>query len=296
VAGKRVRTETAIARGTFSVGAAAVEFATQIFGDSLAGRTVLVLGAGKMSEVTTRHLAERGSPSVLVANRTFERAQQLAEQFGGCAHRYEDLPTVLAAADIVICSTAAPHPVVTRAMLKDVMRVRRNRELFLIDIAVPRDVEDSVADLDNVYVCNIDDLSQIVAGARESRAAEIDRARAIVDEGVAEYLRWWRSLEVAPLIVAVREKLAATRLAELARLRSRLQGLSDKEWRVIEAGFEALTNKIAHPASLAIKSHAQDSADPGYLDAIRNAFGLAQAEAVQAAEAPELAKPTEVET
>jgi len=296
VAGKRARTETGIARGTFSVGAAAVEFATQIFGESLAGRTVLVLGAGKMSEVTARHLAERGAPSMLVANRTFERAQHLAEQFGGCAYRYEELPKLLATSDIVICSTAAPHPVVTRALVKDAMRARRNRELFLIDIAVPRDVEGDVADLDNVYVCNIDDLSRIVAGARETRAAEIEHACALVDDAVAEYLRWWRSLEVAPLVVAVRDRLAATRLAEVARLRARLPGLSEKEWRLIEASFEALTNKIAHPATVAIKAQAQEGADPGSLDTIRKAFGLAEPAAERLpAPVAEPARPQEAE-
>ena len=272
VAGKRARSETGIARGSFSVGAAAVELATQIFGESLAGNTVLVLGAGKMSEVTARHLQARGAPAVLVANRTFEKAQQLAEQWGGRACHFDELPTSLLSADIVVCSTAAPHPVVTYKLIKDAMRARHNRPLFLIDIAVPRDVESQVDELDNVYLYNIDHLQQLVAGARQARASEVARAREIVEAGVVEYLRWQRSLHVSPLVVAVRQKLDAIRLGELARMRTRLPGLTEKEWRVIEAGMQGTTNKIAHTAIAAIKASA--GTDHAGLDGIRNAFGL----------------------
>lgn len=294
VAGKRARTETGIARGTFSVGAAAVELASQIFGESLAGHTVLVLGAGKMSEITARHLQSRGAPAVLVANRTYDKAVHLADQFGGEARHFDDLPEALLVADIVICSTAAPHPVVTRPIIERAMRARRNRPLYIIDIAVPRDVEEAVDKLGNVYLSNIDDLQHLVASARQTRAAEVDRARALIDDAVTEYLKWWRSLEVAPLIVAVREKLAAVRLAELAKLRARLPGLSDKEWRAIEAGFEAVTNKVAHPAIMTIKqgAHASDSA--AMFDTVRRAFGLDEAEAAEDRSADRARAPQEV--
>ncbi len=211
VVGKRARTETGIARGTFSVGAAAVKMATQIFGESLSGHTVLVLGAGKMSEVTARHLQAAGAPAVLVANRTYEKAEALAAQFGGQARRFDDLAQLLLTADIVVCSTAAPHPIVTRNLIKDVMRARRGRPLYLVDIAVPRDVEASVDSLENVYLYNIDHLQDLVAGARQARAGEIARAREIVEASVTEHLRWERSLDVAPLVVAVRQKLDAVR-------------------------------------------------------------------------------------
>lgn len=273
-AGKRARTETSIAQGSFSVGAAAVELATQIFGDSLAGHTVLVLGAGKMSEVTAKHLQARGAPAVLVANRTYEKAVQLAEQFGGRAERFDDLAKSLQSADIVVCSTAAPHPVVTRALIKDVMRARHNRPLFLIDIAVPRDVEGSVDELDNVYLYNIDHLQQLVAGSRKARESEVTRAREICAGHATEYLRWWRSLEVSPMIVAVREQLDSIRLAELSRLRSRMPGLSDKEWRQIEAAMQSVTNKIAHPVTQSIRSAALSEDSASKLDTIRSAFGL----------------------
>lgn len=266
--GKKARTETGIARGTFSVGAAAVELATQIFGDSLAGRTVLVLGAGKMSETTARHLLARGAPAIIVANRTFEKAQTVAARFGGTARRYQDLPELLTVADIVVCSTAAPHPVVTRAAVKDALRVRRGRPLFLVDIAVPRDVEDSVDSLENVYLYNIDHLQEFVAGSHAARQDEIERAASVVDGAVSEFLRWQGTLDAAPLIVAVRDKLEAVRAGEMARLRSRLPGLSDTEWQAVEAATQAMMGKVAHPAIVALKQNAEGR------DAVRQAFGV----------------------
>ena len=277
VAGKRTRTETGIARGTFSVGAAAVELATQIFGETLAGHTVLVLGAGKMSEVTARHLQARGAPAVLVANRTYEKAEALAARFGGSARRFDNLPQLLTQADIVVCSTAAPHPILTRALVHDALRVRRGRPLYVVDIAVPRDVEASVGALDNVFLYNIDDLQALVAGARTARGGEVLRAREIVEASVAEYGRWERSLEVAPLVVAVRQKLDTVRGEELARLRTRLPGLSEKEWRAVESAMSALTGKIAHPATAAIKAAPASEGGAAALDTIRRAFGVEEA-------------------
>lgn len=273
-AGKRARTETGIARGALSVGAAAVELATQIFGDSLAGNTVLVLGAGKMSEVTARHLQAKGAPTVLVANRTYDRAVHLAQQIGGQARHFDELSTALLSADIVICSTAAPHPVVTRELIRDAMRARHNRPLLLIDIAVPRDVESSVDSLPNVYLCNIDDLQQLVAGTRQSRAVEVQKAQEIVEYAVVEYLKWNRSLEVSPLIVAVRARLDAIRLEESSRMRTRLPGLSENEWKIIDAGMQAASNKVAHSAIQTIKSSAQSNDPNGILNTVRLAFGL----------------------
>ena len=272
--GKRTRTETGLARGTFSVGAAAVDLATQIFGESLAGYTVLVLGAGKMSEVTARHLQARGAPAVLVANRTYDKAVHLADRFGGRAEKFDEITRLLAQADIVVCSTSAPHPIVTRAMMQDVMRARRSRPLYLVDIAVPREVEASVDEMENVFLYNIDHLQELVAGARQTRAGEVTSAQAIVTQSVAEYARWERSLEVAPLVVAVRQKLDTVRQAEADRLRARLPDLSDKDWRTVEAALSSLTGKIAHPATVAIKAAGAGNDAPAALDTIRRAFGL----------------------
>jgi len=233
-----------------------------------------VLGAGKMSEVTARHLQARGAPAILVANRTYEKAVALAAQFGGQARRFDDLAQLLTAADIVVCSTAAPHPIVSRALIQDVMRARRGRPLYLVDIAVPRDVEASVDSLQNVYLYNIDHLQQLVAGARQSRSGEVARAHEIVDGAVREFLRWERSLDVAPLVVAVRQKLDSARQTEMARLRARLPHLSDKDWRAVEAAMASLTNKIAHPTTVAIKAAPESPDGAASLEAIRRAFGV----------------------
>lgn len=280
--GKRVRSETEISRGAFSVGAAAVELAVQIFGENLGSRTVLVLGAGKMSELTVRHLQSRGAPAVLVANRSFGRADELARQLGDTARamRFDDLPTALVTSDIVICSTAAPHPVLTRETAQQAMRARRNRALFLIDIAVPRDVESRVGDLENVYLFNIDDLNRVVEQAQKERAGEVAKAREIIEQCVGDYLAWRRSLEVTPLIVAVRQKLEAMRLEETAKLRTRTAHLSERDFRALEATLQSFANKVAHAATLAIKDAAHGAPDVSYeqLSAIRAAFGLDEPE------------------
>jgi glutamyl-tRNA reductase len=172
---KRVRTETGLGRGAFSVGHAAGALAQNIFGQ-LAGRTVLLLGAGEMSEATARHLHAAGATSVLVANRTFDRAVRLAETLNGRAIQYNEFPAYLQKADIVIASTAAPHPVVNRTLVKSVLRARRHRPLFLIDIAVPRDIEPDVGDLPDVFLYNIDDLRQVVETEEAERRGEAARA------------------------------------------------------------------------------------------------------------------------
>ncbi len=286
--GKSVRTQTGIGQGAFSIGSASVELATRIFGDTLAGKTVLVLGAGKMSELTARHLQSCGAPAVLVTNRTFERAQALAKQLGAgaAARRFDDLGQALLTSDIVICSTAAPHPIVTRDLIQTAMRARRNRPLFLIDIAVPRDVAPEVGDLPNVYLYNIDDLSAVVARDQAARHAESRRAEIIIDAAVAQFGQWRRSMEVAPLVTAVRERLDSLRLDEIARVRARLPHLSDHEMRVIAIALQSMSGKIAHEAIIAIKESASAETDGSYqrLDAIRSAFGLGAEHASATAE------------
>ena len=276
--GKRVRTETNIGHGAFSVGSAAVELASKIFGDSLTGKTVLVLGAGKMSELTARHLQSHGAPTVFVTNRTFDRAVSLARQLGegARAREFSELPAALLDSDIVICSTAAPHPVVTKMRIESAMRARKNRPLFLVDIAVPRDVEAAVGNLSNVYLYNIDDLSRIVDRDHIKRRGEVQRAEEIIDAEVAKYHAWRRSLEVVPLVTAVRERLDGLRLEELAKIRARLPQLSEHDLRVIEMALQSVTGKIAHSAITAIKDCTVNSDGSSYdrLDAIRLALGM----------------------
>jgi glutamyl-tRNA reductase len=253
---KRARTENDLGRGAFSVGHAAAELAETIFG-SLAGRTVLLLGAGEMSETTARHLTSAGAATVLVANRTFDRAARLAELLNGRAIPYEDFPTHLQRADIVIASTAAPQAIVHRTMIEGVMRQRRQRPLFLIDIAVPRDIETSVGDLDGVFLYNIDDLQQVVAEDIADRRTRASHAEAMVrEESFAFAARLRAQQSATPLVTEVRAKIHTIAEVELARLRQRLPNLSEDEWRAIVSTVQSIENKIAHDPTVKIKEFA----------------------------------------
>lgn len=279
---KRARTENDLGRGAFSVGHAAAELAETIFG-SLAGRTVLLLGAGVMSETTARHLTSAGAASVLVANRTFDRAARLAELLNGRAVPYEEFPTHLQRADIVIASTSAPHVVVHREMVEGVMRRRRQRPLFLIDIAVPRDIETSVGDIDGVFLYNIDDLQQVVAEDIAERRARAAHAEAMVREEAFSFASRLRAQQSAtPLVTEVRAKIHTIAEIELARLKQRLPHLSDDEWRAIVSTVQSIENKIAHDPTVKIKEFAAaaiDGAAPGEdaalkMETVREIFNL----------------------
>ncbi len=277
---KRARTETQLGRGAFSVGHAAAEMAESIFG-SLAGRSILILGAGDMSEATARHLAASGANSVLVANRTFDRAAHLAESLNGRAISYDAFPNHLAQADIVIASTAAPHTIVHKPMVADAVKSRRRRPLFLIDIAVPRDIDADVADLDGVYLYNIDDLRAVVDADSAERRQEAERAAAIVHNEAVTFSAWLRTQRAAaPLVSGVRAKMDTIKQEELQRLRQRLAHLSPEEWQVIEAAFTSTVNKIAHAPTVKIKDYAADGSEAAEnkLDTVREVFGLGAAE------------------
>jgi glutamyl-tRNA reductase len=189
---KQVRTETQITRGSTSVGSVAVDLAGKIFGD-LRGKKVMILGAGETSERVARSLVSRGVRTVIVANRTFERAAALADQIGGLAVHFDHWHTAFEEVDILICSTAAPHPIVTREKLEPILRMHRERPLFLIDLAVPRDVDPSVNELENVYLYDMDSLEQIARQSVEIRQAEITRCEQMIDRHVSEFLAWMRN-------------------------------------------------------------------------------------------------------
>lgn len=242
--GKRVRTETGLGRGAFSIGHAAVDLASRIF-DDFSRSSVLILGAGKMSELTVKHLVESGVRFVVVANRTFDRAANMAARLGGQAIRYENFAEALLEADIVISSTAAPHPILRREDLQPIMRKRRGRPLFLIDIAVPRDIAEDVGTLENVYLHNIDDLQAIIAEERESRLGEVERAESLVVEDRDKFLAWYRAREAAPVIAALRSHLDQLAQERLTILRNRLGPISDKDWQTLETQLAALMQQIA---------------------------------------------------
>lgn len=261
--GKRVQTETTLRQGTLSIGAAAVELATRIFG-KLSGARALILGAGKMSELTTRDLVTSGVKFVMVANRTYEKAVELAGRLGGEAIQYEGFLDAMVSADIVISSTAAPHPILRRDMLTPILRKRRGKPLFLIDIAVPRDIEPGVADLENVFLYNIDDLQEVAAEGARGRAERAQaQAEAIAEEEAAKFLARMRTRAVTPLLSQLRGQ--ADRMAEdrLALLRSRLGALSARDWETISTHFRSLANELVLAPTLRLKREAHEAVDVG---------------------------------
>ena len=254
---KRTRTETDMGRGAFSIGHAAAEVARNIFG-ATTGRTVLLLGAGDMTETTARHLTASGTATVIVANRTYDRAVVLAETLGGKAIRYEEFGAFLAKADIVIASTASPLPIVTKNMVEAALKNRRHRDpLFFIDIAVPRDIEAEVGNLPDVFLYNIDDLRQLVEEDMNERRLRASRAEQIVHEEAMAFSERLRATQTAaPLLTALRANHHAIVAAELARLRPKLAHLSEEEWQAVEAAFASLENKLLHGPTVRIKEYA----------------------------------------
>jgi glutamyl-tRNA reductase len=271
--GKRVRNETAIGESAVSISYAAVALAKKVF-ETLEGRTVLVLGAGKMSELTARHLCSNGVCNVLVANRTFERAVELADKFDGEAIPYEDLYERLADADILISSTAATEYVVTRDNIAQAMRHRKGDPLFLIDIAVPRDIDPDVNEVGDVFLYDIDDLNGVVESNLEERMREAEKAERIIGEELAAFEAWLESMEVVPTVAAIRAKAEAVRQQELEKAIKRLGGLSEKELKTIDALTCAIVNKMLHGPTSRLKSVAADKDGYEYVEAARMLYGL----------------------
>ncbi len=270
---KRVRTETAISDAAVSISYAAVELAKKIF-HQLSGRKALLIGAGEMAELAARHLLGQGVSSISVANRTFERAVEVAEAFRGKPVCLEEIGAELLEVDIVITSTAAPGHVIHHDQLKGLMRKRRNRPLFFIDIAVPRDVDPRVNDLGNVYVYDIDDLKGVIEMNRAQRETEAVKAGRIVDEEVLRFEKWLKTLGVVPTIVSLKEKTEAIRKAEIKRSLSALSGLSSGEMEAVETLTRSIAEKIIHDPILLLKSKADRSTRDAYLDMARRLFNL----------------------
>jgi glutamyl-tRNA reductase len=271
--GKRVRTETAIGESAVSISYAAVELAKKVF-DTLAGRTILVVGAGKMSELTAKHLVSQGVRSVLVANRTYERAVELAERFDGEAIRYDDLFDHMRGADIVISSTAATHYVIRKSDVAETLKGRHGKPLFLIDIAVPRDIEPEVNDLPNVFLYDIDDLNGVVESNLEERMKEAREAEAIIEEEIAAFERWLEGMEVVPTIAAIRSKSEQIRQEEYEKALKRLGGLSEKELQTVEALTSAIVNKMLHGPTARLRAAAEEKDGYEYVEAARVLWGL----------------------
>lgn len=268
---KKVRTDTAIGASAVSVAYAAVSLAKQIF-DHLSEQTVLLIGAGDMIELCARHLKEHDIGHMIVANRTFERAQLLAVPFGAEPTTLRDMPERLSEADIVISSTASQLPILGKGAVESALKARKHRPMFMVDIALPRDIEQEVGDLGDVYLYTIDDLKDVVQENLQSRLEAAKEAERIIETHASQFMYWIRSLDTVPSIRALRETADAVRETELERARQRLASGEDVQ-HVIERLAHALTNKFIHAPTLALRRADHD--DEAVLsEIIRKLFNL----------------------
>jgi glutamyl-tRNA reductase len=270
---KRVRSETRIGEHAVSVSYAAVELAKKIFQD-LSAKTVLVLGAGEMSELTARHLISQGVSKLLVANRTLEHAMELAARLQGQGVSLVELPTYLHQADIVVSSTGSPEVVISKTEVQSALKRRKNRPMFFIDIAVPRDIDPGVNLLDNVYLYDIDDLQHVVEENRKAREHEAALAETLIAREVEAVLQWFDEQQVVPAVVRLRRKAETIRHQELEKLFSKLGPLSDSERQAIEAMSSSIINKLLHTPIVRLKQESQAKGGGRYLQALRHLFSL----------------------
>lgn len=278
--GKRVRTETALSEGAVSVSFAATSLAKKIFGD-LKGRTVLVIGAGEMGKLTAQHLKTQGVEAMIITSRTFAHAAGLAESIGGTAVPWAEMPASLAAADIVITATGATLPILSRTQVEGVVRHRRNRPLFLIDIAIPRDVDPAVGELDSVFLYNIDDLQAIVQENLTRRAAEVTRAEDIVADEVRRFETWLSSRHAIPTVVALRQRFEAIRRSELERLQPKLAGLPPEAKARVEEITRLVVEKLLITPTEQLKSTPDPDRVRTYAESLTRLFALDTDEAPQ---------------
>lgn len=273
-AGKRVRTETAIGVNSASISSVAACLAGQLLGD-LSERQVLLIGAGEMGAIAVRALQKRGVARIVVANRTFKNAEQLAKAWGGQAITFEQLPEALGAADIIISSTGAPHTILNRKLLEPAMSTRPNRPLFIIDIAVPRDINSDVTEIPHVYLRDIDDLQSQANDNMHERESEIPHVETIVESEVDQYLKWLASLDVVSTITDLRRQIEVIRQHELERLFNRLD-LDEHEQKMVATMTERLVNKILHEPTLRLKKEAATGNGAIFISAMRQLFLLDQ--------------------
>jgi glutamyl-tRNA reductase len=271
-AAKKVRSETEIGSNSVSIASVAVELARKIFG-SLQGRTVFLVGAGKMSELAARHLVQQGAGAILVTNRTLERARRMAETFQGQVIPFGQLYEAASQADIVISSTGAPHAIFRREHGQEFLRRRRNRPMFFIDIAVPRDVDPEMGKLEGIFVYDIDDLQQVAAAHMAERSREATDAEALIEGEVERFHQRQLTVNVAPAIVALQHQAEEIRQAELKHAHARLGSLSAEQLAAVEALTRGLVNKFLHLPMQALKQAAREH-DAARLEALCETWSL----------------------
>ena len=270
---KRIRTETGIGDHAVSISYAAVELGRKIFG-TFEGKKVLLIGAGEMAELAVEHLIRNRAEDILVANRTFESGVDLAKKFRGQAIRIDEIEEALQQVDIIISSTGSPDYVVTRNHVKGIIRRRRNRPLFFIDIAVPRDIDPEINRLSNSYVYDIDDLKGIVDENVKDRNKKAIKGERIVDEAVISFRHWYESLEVIPTIVELRKKIEEIAKGELKKTLQTVKDLSADDIMAINRMTDAMVNKILHDPTMLLKSNGRHQDKSVYLDVTRKLFRL----------------------
>jgi glutamyl-tRNA reductase len=270
---KRVRTETAVGSSSVSIASVAVDLAERIFG-SLQDKQVCLVGAGKMSEIAARHLLARGAGPIFVANRTYDRAQSLAHRFGGSTIRFDELYEHCEQADIVITSTGAPVAIFRREHGERFLTRRKNRPMFFIDIAVPRDVDPEMNKLDGIFLYDIDDLQEAAASHTAERIKEAERAESIIDDEVGRFHARLQSLHVVPTIVSLQDYVETIRQAELDRVRGRLGQLSPEQEQALEALTRGIVNKILHTPITRLKSAASGPEVTTLVEAFKKIFNL----------------------
>jgi len=276
--GKRVRTETALGSGAVSVSYAAVALARKIFGD-LGGRVVAVVGAGEMGKLTALHLKSQGVQHVTIVSRTVAHAARTAEAIGGAsAAPWDELDAVLGASDIVITATGAAAPILTKAHIESVMRPRRNRPLFVIDIAIPRDVESAAGEIEQVFLYNIDDLQATVRENLSRRESEVARAETIVSEEIEKFAAWFRSRGAVPTIVALRQRFESIRRAELERLDFKLAALPPDARARVDEVTHLIVEKLLLTPTEQLKAAGDAESLAAYAEALARLFALGEAD------------------
>lgn len=273
VVGKRVREQTEISVGAVSVSSVSVELAKKIFKD-LSQHTAMLIGAGETGELTAQYLADYGIKSIVVANRTYDHAVELAERFNGIPMHLDDGLKQMKDTDIVISSTGAPHHIIQRDDMAKIMHERRNKPIFLIDIAVPRDIDPEVRSVYNVFLYDIDDLQTVADENSERRKKESEEAERIVEDEVLKFLGWYQNLAVTPTISAMRQMADDIRSEELSRALSRLKHLPEADQNTITQMTHAIINKLLHTPTVRLKDTTEPGSDLHHLNSLRHLFGL----------------------
>ena len=270
---KKIRSETGIGDRAVSISYAAIELSRKIF-DTLEGKKALLIGAGEMAELAVAHLIQNRIARIYVANRTFERGLALAKRFNGEAIRFEEIPDLLNEVDVIISSTGSPDFVITRAQVKDIMKARRNRPIFFIDIAVPRDIDPQINQISNVYVYDIDDLKSAIDKNIQDRKKEAVKGERIVDEAVIHFHEWRKGLEITPTLIALRKKMDIIAGAEMERTLKSLNHLAPDDRNALNRMMKSMVNKILHDPTLYVKSEGVGENKSLVLDVIRKLFNL----------------------